>query len=484
MTVDELIEQIRAAKQVPGIGAAYRLAEEAVIAHPNSAKLWACVATIRLWTGRLDEAQEALNKALAIDSDEPIAQAAAGEIYTFLGDFNLAGQHVEKALTMNPNDANVLSTAVGYYILLNNIPQSDELAKKLRELHSNDPPALAQYISFLFFAERPNEAKQVISLLLERFHNSPASLILRAQILKLTGDLVQAEELLNRAIEIAPESDKVWAELASTLLLADQLIDAENAAAKALAINSRCQLACETMATIEAKKGDVHSHDDWQKRAEEAAPFMRYVGPLAKATELIREGDIKSGTAVLRKALDIENPVSRRVIGTGLINAYLMQARFDKARELVEKIKLRSTVTPDLLKCEATVHEAHGEWDIALECYQMAISLSSDVKTYYDGLIRTYHGLGQEEKVQETINNAFTAPPDTLEECISTVLALNQIGHKDTAIELLALYKQRFPFVTSFNMLETSLKFDSELKTGDGFLKWLHDKIQRLFHRH
>jgi adenylate cyclase len=129
--------------------AARRLLKESVQLDPNSAESWAWLADVLVsdylnrWNGagkdQLDQAEDAVHKALAIDPDLALAHFVRGFVYRAQGENAAALDAFSQALKLNPNFTRAYAQKANELINVGRPAEAPPLVKKAIELSPLDP---------------------------------------------------------------------------------------------------------------------------------------------------------------------------------------------------------------------------------------------------------------------------------------------------------------------------------------------------------
>jgi len=106
---------------------------EAAKKHPGEADAWQGLGLARLGEGRLEEAREALLKAIELDPESAILHSSLGAVCDRLGDFDCSKTQHDRALELAPQDVIVLNNAAVSFLLREEYAQAEtRLAQALR----------------------------------------------------------------------------------------------------------------------------------------------------------------------------------------------------------------------------------------------------------------------------------------------------------------------------------------------------------------
>jgi TolB-like protein len=173
------------------------------LAHFND---WSCAAWER-WDENEREAFRFAEQAARLDPRDHLAQVVLGRILLYRREFDAAAEHLDRALALNPNDPDVLVHLAIGYAFLGEPERGLALAEAARRLHPFHPDwYFAAIAANHFVARRWREAAELLGRSPDAYADSRAFLAAAHAHL---GDLERAREHARRflarfAVAIAP----------------------------------------------------------------------------------------------------------------------------------------------------------------------------------------------------------------------------------------------------------------------------------------
>jgi tetratricopeptide (TPR) repeat protein len=187
--------------------------------------------------GRIDEALEQYQAAVALYPDGDLEQSDLGAALLEKGHYPEAIQHLEKALALNPK----LQPAENNLALAySDLGDADQAIVHFRKALALDPNALGTYLNLgsqLRLSGKLDEAVQCYREAARRFPAEVEPLRRLARVLLEQGQSVPAAEACRQALQLAPNNSELWLDLGNACFAQK---DYEGAAAgfrKALQIN-------------------------------------------------------------------------------------------------------------------------------------------------------------------------------------------------------------------------------------------------------
>lgn len=180
------------------------LYSRAVQADPDYAVAWGRLGAALLYRGEVDEAEDAVYRALAIDPNLAQVQRVLGDLL-WLRRRDGAGEAYEKALALNPEDADTLRS---YAWWIWHRPDNTGPGRYYREALSRDRLSLARYADLGHFhgiTGRVEETEAVIAEIGNRFSTATAYSAV-AHLEELIGAVDEAILSVREARRLEPEN--------------------------------------------------------------------------------------------------------------------------------------------------------------------------------------------------------------------------------------------------------------------------------------
>lgn len=237
---------------------------------------------------------------------------------------------------------------------------------------------------------------------------SPAAILLEAESLYQAGKLQQAEAAYQQAIAVDPDKANHYIELARLQALSGQLEAAETSVRNALLIDSNSALGTATLAWI------------LDLRAGEAATSQEQLELLDAAREQID------------RAL-AQNPESARVHAYHseiLVDEYLFAGEdtVEQARAAAERAVQTDPESLDAQRALAVFWESTGNYEEALEAYQAALNINSNLSLLHVKVGDMHLNLGNVDAAIDHYVRGSSLAPTAVRPLRRIVTAYAQVG--------------------------------------------------------
>ena len=359
----------RAEQQRGNLEAALIEVQQALAIEPRNARAHLLRGGILYQSAKINDAREALETAVSIDSALADAYHLLSFIYGELGEAKKAENAGVRASELNPT----LSKAQTNLSLDSySTARYEELVGDRAKPDVAAGGTLAHYNLGLAFRQKAlyDEALREFRLATERGEDPLLVHQAEAEMLLLRGDSEQARELYEQLVVDEAGSPKLWNELGVSRHQAGELEGAERAYRHALDIDPEYALAWNNLAVVRHHRGDAHESESAFRAAlahgRALADVQRNMGLM-----LARSGRIEHAIDAYRRAIESDQNLAVAHAGYGIV---LMEA----GRPGEAKAALMRAV-----ECDPSLAEAR---------YHLAFALSA-LGDYQGALRETKHAL-------------------------------------------------------------------------------------------
>lgn len=285
----------------------------------------------------LQEAARNADEAVRLNADLAPVQVALGRIHAARGNIDLATSALERALAIDANDPLANQAIAGIYERLGRVQDAEAAFKKAVALAPESPTNLDAYANFLFAQSRYGDAVRVWQTMTRVAPDHYAALVNLGTALSEVGRIAEAITMYERAIQIRP-TYMAYSNLGTAYYRAERFADAVTAYHEALEIDDTDWLAWGNLA-------HVYSWIDGNEAESEQA--------FAKAIQL----------AEMARQQNPRDPFIPSDLGLYYANT----GQQDLARERVQTAITLSPDSGEILAAAAEAHEILGDRDQAVE---------------------------------------------------------------------------------------------------------------------
>ncbi|MGQ9827140.1 MAG: tetratricopeptide repeat protein [Roseiflexus sp.] len=421
--------------------AAYTVGRRVARLAPGNAVIHQRAGSIALRLGRVNEALELLDHAVALDS-------------------RLVEAHIERsrALLASGRAEAALTAANQAHALAPDLPQPLTLAAEA-----------------LIALQRDDEARPLLEQALELDAASLAACVALRDLLARTGDMVAATTWAQRVVALAPDDAAHLVRLGESSLATNDLAQAEQALHRALRLVDHTAAEAQSdciMAHIYALLGRIRVHTaDWGQAIEyvraaidHAPGNSAYHALLADALE--GKGDLTAAIAELERAvaaeperLDWQRRLGRLLYRIGDYTAALDALRhaaagsgvaddyhalgtclraLDNLPAAAEAFEQALHLRPDVAAWRidlALVHLTRGWHGEALAELNQVIETTPDISSAWRARARAFLAIGQHEEARTDLVEALRRDPRDAESYALLAETLLHLGHTKHALE-------------------------------------------------
>ena len=398
----------------------------AVGLRPDKAGLWLDLGNAEQKLGRLDEAQAAYDKALALDRHLADAHIALGQLLDLRGDHASALSHLTRAVKLDADDPAYRMALARHYLARGTATKARAAFEWLSKNADNDADrafadsmlallnrdgaqmlaglkradalhpggyddAMEQAALLLFDLKRYDDARALLKLLLARPDPSPEVLLAAGRTAFRLEQWDEAESLLRRCLKARPESSEAWFQLGRVLSESGKLPDAIDAYRSSLKRNPDARNTQLNLAVLLARSGKEGEALALYQQLLKAHP--RYTVALVNRAWLHeRAGRIPEAVADLETAMRVA-PADPE-IGARLARLLLARGETDRARSLLSDAVAESPADAEVRLLLAETELKAGNRIDALKELNRAAALAGDDDTLWARLAQGYRDAG------------------------------------------------------------------------------------------
>ncbi len=406
-----------------------------------------CLASATLATrkGDLKAAEDAIQRAIALDAKLPSAHLAKAELLSLKGEPDQAVNEFKAAAELAP----IRSTARLKYAEFETATGARAQAVAiLQNVAHEAPDYLPAWGALAKIAGAEKKYDESLGLLENIFNRDPLNLegrLLQSDIMLAKGEVKSALDLLDRLNRFYPQVPLARYQLARAYMQNDSAIQAIAALNQALTLNSDYLDALLLLAEAELRAGDAEPVLVSMKRVLEEHPnLIQARALLAAAYRSLGQLDDAIGT--LHDEIGASPGSARPHVDLGLIlrqQRKLIDARneFEKAQELepdnpapVEQLVELDLLAKDFKAAfervqrqsqrglrpaatdflEAKIYVAQGQWDQAEAALLKTLQLDPGHSPAYDLLIFTYVAANRLADASSHLNSLLSKQPNNV----------------------------------------------------------------------
>jgi tetratricopeptide (TPR) repeat protein len=399
---------------------------EAVNLRPDMARFWLDLGDAELKRGRLDEAQLAIDKALALNRRFADAHLAMGLLQEQRGNHATALSHLTRAVKLDGDDPGYRKALARHYLATGDAPRAREsfgwlsqnagsdadraYAEAMLALLSHDAgrmlaqlkradallpgaydDAVEQAAIFLHEQKQYKDARTLLDMLLARPTPTPEVQLTAARTASRLGQWADAETLLRASLKSRPESSEAWFQLGRVLSERGDLGGAISAYRQSLARNPGARNTRLNLAVLHARNGN--EREALLLYGQLLKDHPRYTPALVNRAGLHeRAGRDSEALADLEVAMSLApgDPEIRE----RLAQLLLRQGQTDRARALLVDAVAESPADPEVRLLLADTELQAGRRADALKELGRAAALAGDDPRLWSMLAQRYRDAG------------------------------------------------------------------------------------------
>lgn len=295
-SVNELLSAAFAQHRAGNLPLAETLYRQLIAEAPNSADAWHLLGALYVQAKRPAEAVEPIERAIALDPDNPTFYSHLGAAYGELGNHEQSLKHLRKAVQLDPNAATAhynLGTA------LRNAEQIEPAIESFRRSAALDPKASETHFNLanaLRDLKRYGEAETSYRAAIALRPNYIKALINLALVLNEVRRRDEAVAMLRSAIACEPNHARAYLNLGSILRDGGRFDEAVVELERAVALDPQSAEAHNNLGTAYQARAEFDRAAACYRRALELNPELPDVH-FSLGTQLLREGNLKQGFA-------------------------------------------------------------------------------------------------------------------------------------------------------------------------------------------
>jgi tetratricopeptide (TPR) repeat protein len=333
-------------------------------------------------TGKLDESQALLDRAVAMRSQSWAAHFNRGNTLLERRDFAAAAESFSRTITLKSDHAEAHYGRAVAVLELGEAEAACADAQAALKLKPGYPEAALTLAMGFASTGRHEDAKQIIRRLLTARPAWPEALQQLARILHQERNWAQEVEVLNRAASLAPKRPGILVQLAGARRAMGQTQAALQVVEQALVLDPRLAAAHGLRGEILDELGDV---DEALASLDQAirldpASAQAHTGRGHALGEL---GRTKEAAAAYERALEIAPAHAAAYYGFSLIHRFTAgDSRIARMREISSSTKLSADEQSDLLFALAKALEDTGDAAESFAFLKQANALRRQILDY------------------------------------------------------------------------------------------------------
>ncbi len=402
---------------------------DAVSLRPDMARFWLDLGNAELKRGRLDEAQVAFDKALALNRRFADAHVAMGLLQELRGNEARALSHLTRAVKLDSDNTEYRKALARHYLALGDASRareefgwlsrsadseadrayaesmlalidhnSDRMLSELKRADTLLPggydDAVEQAAIVLHEHKQYKEARALLGILLARPNPTPEVQLAAARTASRLGQWADAENLLRRSLKSRPESSEAWFQLGRALSERGNLAGAIDAYRQSLERNPGARNTRLNLAVLHARSGD--EHEALRLYDELLNDHPRYTPALVNRARLHeragRHTEALADLEVAMRAAPGDSEIRER-----LAELLLRQGQTDRARALLEDAVAESPADPEVRLLLADTELRAGRRADAMKELGRAAALAGDDPRIWSLLAQRYRDAGDLE---------------------------------------------------------------------------------------
>ncbi len=399
---------------------------EAVNLRPDAPRFWLDLGDAEQRRGRLDEAQFAFDKALALNRRFADAHAAMGLLQEQRGNHTRALSHLTRAVKLDNSNPDYRKALARHYLADGDAARAREAfgwlsqsagsnadrayadamlalldhdtermlvqLKRADALHPGGyDDSVEQAAIALHEQKQYKNARALLGMLLARPSPSPEVLLAAARTASRLGLWADAETLLRRSLKSRPESSEAWFQLGRVLSERGDLGGAINAYRSSLARNPGARNTQLNLAVLHARSGSEREALLLYEQLLKAHP--RYTPALVNRSRLHeRAGRVSEAVADLEAAMRVAPGDSG--IRERLARLLLGRGETDRARALLSDAVAEAPADPEVRLLLAETELRAGRRADALKELGRAAALAGDDPRLWSRIAERYREAG------------------------------------------------------------------------------------------
>jgi tetratricopeptide (TPR) repeat protein len=406
-----------------------------------------------LFTGAVDKAKERLALCLKKDPDSIKLLAAKGLIMVFDGDFIGGIEALETVRAADPTNIIMLSNLPAAYVQNGQEAKARDLMEDAMRLLPKDPDIMASMCTGYMLIEDLDSARAIE----EKFRDDPGHrfCVIRARMAIKEHDMPTSEKWAREAIARNPESYAAWEHLSMLLVHNGELQEAKAAANFALELNSRSVVSLRNLVKISTREGDKVAALEFEKRANDAVPFMKDMQKLRAALALMKSGKAAEAASAYHALLNVTSISTQKQARQGLLQVLCMGKAIKDGPTYIEQIESQSVSNPLFYRAKAMVQMGEGMPDKAFATFDEGLLMFPNsleiLAGRLDCLSKTNDLPGVKHLAEEILATGINTPS----EYIGVIIPLLNSNETDLVDKLYQQLIRKFPSSSAIQMVES-----------------------------
>ena len=246
--------------------------QKAVALDINNPLLHNDIGLLQRLVGQKEVAVKSIEHAIQISPENAIFHCNLGRVLYDTGDFKSARKAIERALDIEPNSIDAL---INLGCILREMDQALEAVLVFQKANSIDPSIPDVWLNLALALRdcgKPERGIEAISTLLKLDPTSVGGFANLGRLLQQVFRYPEAEIAFRRALELLPNQPQIMANFASLLIEMDILDEAEALCIKALQINPDHVPALSNLGNLTSQRGDQALAINLHRKALEIEP--------------------------------------------------------------------------------------------------------------------------------------------------------------------------------------------------------------------
>ncbi len=433
-------------------------------ANVESAPVYVALGILELRQNKVDTAEAAFQRALALNPKSIEAHAAMGAIHLARKNLPRAEPEFKQAADLSPARS---AKRILYAQLKIQNGDAATGRKLLADMSKATPDYLPAWMALAQLAavdKKYDEALALVAKVLARDSLYPEALLLSARLRLAKGEFAPAVAELERAVKIFPTSPQFLYQLGLAYVASGDTKKASEVLNRTLGQAPGYTDATVLLAGLNLRTGDpaaavgalktvVQQHPELIQPRLLLADAYRVRNNLDEALGVYDQIEVNfpnnPRTSLLRGAVLLQQkkrPEARLAFNQALerapdlplameqlVNLDLLEKQYPAARQLVDRMIAKEPKSPGAYVLLAKVHAAQKEMAQAEAALQQAIDLRPDVPEGYFMLAGLHLANNQQQKALDNLQTVLTANPKDTKALMMTGMLHEQLKHYETA---------------------------------------------------
>ncbi len=454
--------------------------------------------------GQSDEAKNAYNEALALDSSRSVSKVNLAAILFAENSIDEGLALLDETISENPDYVSALQLRAVVFENLRNYEAAEKDYRKLTELQPNDPVRLYSLAKLFLTQAKIEEAEEVYTTMLAKFKSNSYETLLAGMIAFNKNDFENASILLQQSVNALPTFDGLFY-LANSLRRINNSESALSQLRRILDVQPNNSAARMLSAQILQEQGR------YQEAEYELNNLISYYPENAQAYSLLGiiqralgkndealislenalKYDSRSSQAVITRSQilfeqnkeeaavaelekGIENNSGNLAERSALFDYYMKKNDYEKAEEVLQEAFELSPDHPLLLAMKASLHTAKQENALAIETLQKAYAIDPNFMPVIQVLLNIYMLENNYEAALALCDDFLKNSPENTDFLVTSATLLDTLGRTDEATARLEKANTLNSERALISLVQRALSANDKVKAE----KYLLDKLQ------